>query len=384
MLPSLGLRTHIWNTGLRSILLLAGFPVLLAMITWSVALLFSAADAESFGQGLRASFRLLPAAFPVALLISAIWFGIAWLANQKILDLITGARPVTREQEPALWNMTEALAISRGMRMPRLAIIETEARNAFASGLQRDKGAVTVTRGLMQALGPRELRAVLAHELTHIRNGDARLGVVAAVFAGVISVGGELIWRSLRFGGMGMRRLPRTSSNNKGKGGAALLVVLALAIAALAWVLSIALRMALSRNREFLADAGAVEMTADPDAMASALRKLADHSEMDRLPGQVRALLLHDAASSTGPAWFATHPPIDQRIEALRKYAGARDLPPLPEPTPQKPADPDPDATLSPWVRPPAAPSSAEPHSPASSPPASPWWRQPSGPPGPG
>ncbi|MGX9962434.1 M48 family metallopeptidase [Roseomonas sp. F4] len=384
MLPTLGLRTHIWNTGLRTLLLLAGFPVLLAMITWSVALLLSAAEAEDFGQGLAQSFRLLPAAFPIALLISAIWFAIAWFSNQWILDMVSGARPVTRAQEPALWDMTEALAVSRGMRMPRLAVIETEARNAFASGLTRDKGAVTVTRGLMQALTPRELRAVVAHELTHIRNGDARLGVVAAVFAGVISMVGEVIWRGVGRGGFRVaRRLPRSSGNSKGKGGAALLVVLALAVAALAWVLSIALRMALSRNREYLADAGAVEMTADPDAMASALQKLAGGREaMTGMPGQVRALLLHDGANSLGPRWFATHPPIEARIDALVRHAGAR--PPPPEmPAPALDAE-DPDATRAPWITPPAAPSTDAPHSPASSPPATPWWRIPPGPPAPG
>jgi len=378
MLPTHGLRTHIWNTGLRSVLLLAGFPVLLAMITWAVALLFAATEAVDFQQGLRDSVALLPAAIPVALLISAIWFAIAWFSNQWIIDMISGARPVTRDQEPALWNMTEELAISRGMRMPRLAVIETEARNAFASGLTRDKGAVTVTRGLMQALGPRELRAVVAHELTHIRNGDARLGVVAAVFAGVITMVGEVMWRGLRFGRM--RRLPRTggSGNSKGKGGAMLLVLLALAIAALAWVLSIALRMALSRNREYLADAGAVEMTADPDAMASALRKLVGQEAMEGMPGQMRALLLHDGANSLGPAWFATHPPIEKRIETLQRYAGARDLPERGMP---EIVAPDPDATL---VTRPVAPSTGAPHSPASSQPAIPWWRIRPGPPGPG
>ncbi|MBU8538633.1 M48 family metalloprotease [Falsiroseomonas tokyonensis] len=356
MLPTLGLRTHIWNTGLRSLLLLAGFPVLLALVTWAVALLLAATGTDDFGQGLRDSLALLPVAIPIALAVSALWFAIAWMSNQWILDMLSGARPVTRDQEPALWAMTEELAISRGMRMPRLAVIETPARNAFASGLRRDQGAVTVTRGLLQALGPRELRAVLAHELTHIRNGDARLGVVAAVFAGVISMVGEMMWRGLRLGRM--RRLPTGGgSNNKGKGGAALLVMLALAIAALAWLLSIALRMALSRNREYLADAGAVEMTADPDAMASALRKLAGQEAMEGLPSQVRALLLHDGANSLGPAWFATHPPIEKRIEALERYAGAR---------------------------PAAENAAAAPHSPASSPPDVPWRQPPPGPPAPG
>ncbi|NKC31756.1 M48 family metalloprotease [Falsiroseomonas selenitidurans] len=376
MLPTLGLRTHIWNTGLRTLLLLAGFPVLLALIAWAVALLLAAGQAADFAEGLLLSRDLLPVTIPIALLVSALWFGIAWLANQRILDAISGARPVTRQAEPELWRMTEELAISRGMRMPRLAVIETPARNAFASGLTRDKGAVTVTRGLLDALTPREVRAVLAHELTHIRNGDARLGVVAAVFAGVISMAGEVMWRGVGRGGWRLlRRVPRGSgSSGKGRGGAMLLVLLALGVAALAWVLSLVLRLALSRNREYLADAGAVEMTADPDAMVGALRKLEGaQAGMEDLPGQVRALLLHDGANSLGPGWFATHPPIAARVAALVQHAGARDLP---------------KAALvpvaGPPLSPPATPSDGAPHSPGSSPPASPWWRQPPTPPAPG
>lgn len=360
MLPTFGLRTHIWNTGLRSILLLAGFPVLLLLITWAVTLLLVAGGAADAWDGLRQSLALLPAAFPVALAITAVWFAIAWLANQRLIDAMAGAKPVTREQERLLYDLTEALAISRGMRTPRLAVIETEAMNAYASGLTRDKGAITVTRGLLNALPPAELRAVLAHELTHIRNGDARLAVIAAIFAGVISLVGEVLMRGIVRGGA-----RRSSSSSRGKGGAGVLVLVALAVAALAWVLSIALRMALSRNREYLADAGAVELTADPDAMVSALRRIAGQTEMQGLSSQLRAMLLHDGANSLGPDWFATHPPLEARVQALVRNAGARDVLP---------------AALSRA----AAPSSAALPNPVSSPPASPWQPPPPSPPAPG
>lgn len=368
-MQSFGLRTHIWNTGLRSILLLAGFPVLLVLITWAVTLLLVATEDPDFLAGLRGSVAMLPAAVPVALLISAAWFAFAWFANQRIIDLLAGAQPVTREQERRLFDIMEELAISRGMRTPRLAVIETEARNAFASGLTLDKGAVTVTRGLLDALDDRELRAVLAHELTHIRNGDARLGVVAAVFAGIISLVGEMIWRLI---GRGAFRVSssRRSDGKKGGGGAGALVLVALAVALLAWLLAIALRMALSRNREYLADAGAVELTADPDAMITALRKVAGRSEIEGLNGQVRALLLHDGANSLGPGWFATHPALDERIEALVRYGGGVDPGPLAIPPPE--------------VSPPAAIEAGAPPSPAWSPPAGPSLRRPWGPRGPG
>jgi heat shock protein HtpX len=337
MTPTFGLRTHIWNTGLRSVLLLAGFPVLLVLITWAVTLLVVAAEAPRFLDGLRQSVALLPFAVPVALLVTAAWFAVAWFAHQRIIDLLAGARPVDRAGEKTLFDTMEELSISRGLRTPRLAVIETPARNAFASGLTRDGGAVTVTRGLLEALDRRELRAVLAHELTHIRNGDARLGVVAAVFAGVISLLGEMIWR-----GIGRGRRSSSSSSRKGKGGGGALILVALAVAAVAWALAIALRMALSRNREYLADAGAVELTADPDAMISALRKIAGRSEIEGLNGQIRALLLHDGANSLGPDWFATHPALEDRIAALIRHGGGREagLPVQPAASPWRPTSP--------------------------------------------
>lgn len=231
---------------------------------------------------------------------------------------------MTRKQEPQLWNLLENLCIGRGMAMPRLAVIETPARSAFASGLSRRTGAVTVTRGLVDALSDRELSAVLALELTHIRNGDARLGVIAAVFAGIISLIAEMIFRGMRYGG------GRSSSSSKrddhgGRGGGGALVLLVLALAAAAYLLAIALRFALSRNREFVADAGSVELTQDPDAMILALRKVAGHSELPRLPSQMQALLLDRPEETLGNAWLATHPSLEERIAALVRYAGGRD-----------------------------------------------------------
>ncbi|RYJ01995.1 MAG: peptidase M48 Ste24p, partial [Acetobacteraceae bacterium] len=206
----------------------------------------------------------------------------------------------------------------------------------------------------------RELAAVLAHELTHIRNGDARLAVVAAVFAGVVSLPGELMVR----GGRGLAKVrmgggtsSRRSSSDRGKGGggaALLLVLVALAIMLLTWVLALALRFALSRNREFLADAGAVELTQDPDAMISALRKVAMQAEMPALPAQLQAMLLQSASETLGKAWLATHPSVEDRIAALVRFGGGRDSGPAAGPAPK---------VMAPAIAPPI--------------PGSPWWRQP-------
>jgi heat shock protein HtpX len=349
MLPTLGLRTHIWNNAIKSGLLLAGFPVLLLAVTFALALLV-----QHSGKGLwadmAAAAETLPVVFPVALAVSGVWFAIAWLGYQPLINAVTGARPVTREEEPRLWNLLENLCISRGLRMPRLAVIETAERNAFASGLSRETGQVTVTRGLMQALDDRELEAVLAHELTHIRNGDARLGVIAAVFAGIISLVAEVVFRGMR----GAR------GGSRGRGGG-VAVLVALAILALAWLLAVVLRFALSRNREFLADAGAVELTANPDAMISALRKVEGRSDMPAIPSQVQAMLLDWPRGASGFNLWATHPSIEARVQALVAYAGGRDPGPIADPPQEE-------------VPPPAAPAAGEAKRAAS---RSPWWRGP-------
>jgi heat shock protein HtpX len=248
--------------------------------------------------------------------------------------------------------------------MPRLAVIETPALNAFASGLKRTEGSVTVTRGLMETLDPRELNAVLAHELTHIRNGDARLGVIAAIFAGIISLVAEMV---LRGTGRVRWRSSSSSSDRRDSGSNAALFLIGLALVATAWGLAVVLRMALSRNREFLADAGAVELTQDPDAMIGALRKIEGHSDMPDVPPEVRAMFLDDHAGSLGNALMATHPPIEARIAALVRYAGGHDPGPRPTPAAVEEAPPP----ERPWDD--SGAGTAAPGSPGETP----WWKGP-------
>jgi heat shock protein HtpX len=324
---SYGLRTHIWNNRLKSVLLLIGFPVLLLLIAFAVSLFVAAFDAYTVEDGFQSAWDMLPATIPVALAVTAVWWAISWFANQGIIDAITGARPVDRAAEPRLWNLLENLCISRGITMPTLRIIETPLRNAFASGIREGRYSVTVTRGLIEALDDSELEAVLAHELTHIRNRDVQLLVISAVFVGVISLAGELLTRSPR----GAFRVATASSRHgtgRGRGGGAaiVLILIAIAIFILARLLGMALRFALSRKREYLADAGAVELTRNPDAMIAALRKIAGHSALPA-PSQVRAMFIDYPRGSGLVALFATHPPIEARIDALVRYAGGLDLP---------------------------------------------------------
>ncbi len=340
MLGTFGLQTYIWNNRLRSIILLAGFPVLLLLICFAFALLISASNDPNVGQGFADAFALLPSLVPVAVAGAAIWFIIAFFANQTIVDLVTGGKRVTRLEEPRLYNLLENLCISRGLTMPQLRIIETDQRNAFASGVRKRQYAITVTRGLMDALDDAELEAVLAHELTHIQNRDVQLLVIAAVFVGIISLVGDLLIRGPRiwfFGGGwggGGRRRRSGGGDGGGGGGAIVLILVAIAIFLVARLLAIALRFAVSRKREFLADAGSVDLTKNPDAMIMALRKIEGHSKIEA-PSQIQEMFLDHPRETGLASLFATHPSIDARIKALIDYAGGRDPGPLPPPPPE-------------------------------------------------
>lgn len=328
-MTAIGLRTHIWNNNMKSLALLAGFPVLLFALTYAGALVFIAFDGgglpaqAALGAQHGAALSAAVAAIPFVIVSALIWFAIAWIFHQSIIDASMGARSVTRQDEPRLWNMLESLCISRGLTMPSLRIIESSGMNAYASGLSEKRAAVTVTRGLMDALDDEELEAVLAHELTHIRNRDVRLLVVAVIFVGIISFAGELMVR-----GMFRGSLVRAGGARRGRSGnSGVILLIAVAIVALCWVLAVAIRFAMSRKREYMADAGAVELTRNPDAMIGALRKISGHSEVDKAPREVRQMFLHDDATSFFGA-FATHPPIEKRIAALIDFAGGADVQP--------------------------------------------------------
>jgi len=324
-LGAYGLQTHIWSNNWKSVLLMAGFPVLLLLLTYALFLLFAGFAGYSSGPDPVAGYFIwageaLAQAWPFAIAGAILWFGVAYAFYQNIIDAATGAKKVDRSAEPKLYNLLENLCISRGLTMPALRIVETEALNAFATGVHKGQYSITVTRGLMNTLTDQELEAVLAHELTHIRNADVRLLIIAVIFVGIFSFVGEMAFRSLRFSGGG------SSSRRSGRGsggGAAVAIIVALIIVAIAYALAIVIRFALSRKREYLADAGAVELTKNPDAMISALQKISGNSVVANAPSEVREMFIENPHSDFAGI-FATHPPIAKRIEALSKFAGGR------------------------------------------------------------
>jgi heat shock protein HtpX len=333
-----GLYTHIRANRVRSVFLIGGLFLLVYLLTFAGALIFRAVtmDNAPLEWIIYFAWTDLRYAVPFATAGTLIWLLISYRFHQAMIDRQTGAHSVTRLEEPKLYNLLENLCISRGLPMPKLKITEDTALNAYATGLNEKQYTIAVTRGLVDRLDDAEIEAVLAHELTHIRNGDVRLLVIAVVMAGIISFVGELTFRMLfnsRTGSSGTRWGSSSSSNRKGGGGALIAILIALAIIALAWILSIVIRFSLSRSREYLADAGAVELTKNPDAMIMALRKIENRGELQTATSAVMEMCFDNPHSGFADL-FSTHPAIDKRVEALVRTAGGRDPGPiaLPEP----------------------------------------------------
>ncbi len=314
-----GLQTHIWNNNLKSVALMAGFPVLLLVLMYGLAVGYVGVSQpiNSVGEGLVLALDHLTRIWPFAFLGAGLWFFIAWISYQKIIDLSVGARGLSRKEAPDLYNLLENLCIARGITMPSLNVIETPALNAFASGLSDKNYKVTVTRGLIDTLDKDEIEAVLAHELTHIMNRDVRLLIIAVIFVGIFSFFGELVFRSMFR--TGLRAGGYTRSRKGDSRGGGVLILVAIALIVIAYLLALVIRFSLSRKREFLADAGSVELTRNPDAMISALKKISGHSKIDA-PNDIQQMMIENTARFAGV--FMTHPPIDKRIEALVDFGG--------------------------------------------------------------
>ncbi|WP_428408260.1 M48 family metallopeptidase [Hyphococcus sp.] len=314
-----GLQTHIWNNNLKSVVLLAGFPVLLLLLMYglSVGYVGLVEPIDSVGEGMVLAFDHMKRLWPFALLGAGLWFVIAFFSYQSMIEASVGARSLTRKEAPELYNLLENLCVSRGLTMPQLNIIESDALNAFASGLTEKSYKVTVTRGLIETLDRDELEAVLAHELTHIMNRDVRLLIIAVIFVGVFSFFGELVFRNMFRSGI--RVGGHTRSRNGDSRGGGVLILIAIAMIVIAYLLALVIRFSLSQKREYLADAGAAELTRNPDAMISALRKISGNSRIDA-PNDVQQMMVENTQPFAGV--FATHPPIDKRIAALVKFAG--------------------------------------------------------------
>jgi heat shock protein HtpX len=340
-----GLYSHIQSNKRRSIALLIGLFLLVYVLVYAGAVLGEALTINApLDFIMRRAWNDTIRALPWATLGTLVWIFIAYKFHQSMIDALTGGREVTRQEEPRLYNLLENLCISRGITMPKLKIADDPALNAFATGMNEQQYSITVTSGLLARLNDAELESVLGHELTHIRNGDVRMLVIAVIIAGAISFFAELIFRLFFQGGL---RFRRGGDDRKG-GGAIVAILIAVALIVVAWVLSLLIRFALSRSRELLADAGSVELTKNPDAMISALRKIEGRGELAGATSAVMEMCVDNPREEFSDL-FATHPSIDERIAAIIKFGGGHDPGPLELPDETQQGEEPQAAPAGPW-----------------------------------
>ena len=251
--------------------------------------------------------------------VSIGWSAISLAVGDKMVLSMAGAKEIDKQDAPQLYNVVEEISIAAGVPMPRVMVLETDALNAFATGNRIGSGTIAVTRGLLNSLTRDELQGVVAHEMAHLANLDTRYMVVVGVTVGLIALVCDMALRTMNLGRM-------RSSDRKGSSGGGLLIIVLLVVALLAPLAAKAVQMAVSRQREYLADATSVQFTRNPNGLISALGKLAEKAAP--FPGVSRATQhlfivnpIHQFTSRT-PAFLATHPDIADRIARLRNLGG--------------------------------------------------------------
>ena len=294
-------------------MLLAALTALAALVGYVIGWLLEseASDAvPAFSQAGVAAAGLMAA-------VSVGWSAVSLAFGDKMVLAMANAKQIDKADAPQLYNVVEEMAIAAGVPMPKVMVLETDALNAFATGNKPGNGTIAVTRGLLNSLSRDELQGVVAHEMSHLANLDTRYMVVVGVTVGLIALVCDMLLRSLAWG-----RGNRSSSSDKKGGGAAILIILLIVVAILAPIAAKFVQMAVSRQREYLADATSVQFTRNPSGLISALGKLAEKAEP--FPGVSRAtqhlFIVNPVQTFTAKssALLATHPDIADRIARLR------------------------------------------------------------------
>jgi len=266
--------------------------------------------------------------------IVGVWFIIAYCANTAIIRHATHAKPLERKDNLRVYNIVENLCIAGGIEMPQINIVEDNGLNAFASGIDIPSFTITLTTGLIDKLNDTELAAVVGHELTHIKNRDTRLMVVCIVFVGIFSTIQMVSMKLLS----AMLRGPRNHSRNRRGGGSGGVIIIFALILVLIWstigyLFSWLTRLAISRSREYVADAGGAELCGDPWALASALQKISDYPGLDtvRRSDVAQLYIIHPDEEfdndmklkgiiAKANIMFCTHPDTPERIRLLKQF----------------------------------------------------------------
>ena len=330
-----GIQTQIKRNNMMSILLLLMFPIIILGMIWVFLALLN-----YFGNGYYNDYGELVhqlsidevnyyfvTSIPWVILGVVIWFCIAYFSNTSMIRNAVGAHSVTRKENPRLYNIVENLCMVCNMEMPQINIVNDPGLNAFASGIDNKSYTVTVTTGLMDLLNDQELAGVLGHELTHIRNRDTRLLITSIIFVGIISTVMSLVLRMMN-NVMVFGRYRANDRDGRGSGLSFMLIlVVGIICTFIAYIFTLITRFAISRKREYMADAGGAELCGDPLALASALRKISGNPGLGSTNREdvAQLFIIHPKELASGflsfmNSLFSTHPDTEKRIAILEQF----------------------------------------------------------------
>lgn len=333
-----GMHTQIMRNNRLTIMLLILFPVIILGMVWVFLALVN-----YFGNGYYDQYgnvvHQLDAAtvnyyfmntIPWVIVGVGIWFTIAYFANTAMVRAATGARPLTRKENPKIYNIVENLCMTCNMDMPKINIVDDPQLNAFASGIDKKSYTVTLTTGIIDRLNDEELAGVIAHELTHIRNHDTRLLITSIIFVGIVSTIMSLViqmmYNAFWFGGLSSRSSDDEDNRGNGLSMIAVFIIGALCCA-VAYFFTLLTRFAISRKREYMADAGGAELCGNPLALASALRKISGDPGLNNVKRDdiAQLFIIHPQHFAPGMmnffnSLFSTHPDTKKRIEILEQF----------------------------------------------------------------
>ena len=324
-----GIHTQQASNNMKSLLLLLLFPCILLGVVFVFLVIVNMLGISdpAYGETSEVNWAYvnyeMMHVLPWVVGIVGLWFLIAYFMNTSMVRRATGARPLERRENPRVYNIVENLTMACGMPMPKVNVIDDPMLNAFASGIDDKSYTVTVTTGICDRLNDEELAGVIGHELTHIRNRDTRLLIISIIFVGIMStimsLSVRLMWNNMIFG---TRR-----RDEKNSGGGILLLFVVIILSAIGYFFTLLTRFAISRKREYMADAGGAELCGNPLALASALRKISAHPGLGQVQREdvAQLFIIHPKGLKSSLAGmidslFSTHPSTESRIAYLEQF----------------------------------------------------------------
>lgn len=331
----IGIQSQINRNNRLSALLLLAFPCIILGMTWvfiAVMNYIGSQRYDAYGNCENyVDYDAVNLAFvqtmPWIVGIVGVWFIIAYTCNASMVRSATGARPLQRRENPRVYNIVENLCMTCGMDIPQINIVDDPQLNAFASGIDRKSYTVTVTTGLLSLLNDDELAGVIGHELTHIRNRDTRLLITSIIFVGIVSTVMSIIVRMAFNAMLYGNHSSRDEKERNSGAGIAIALIIGAVCCAIAYFFTLLTRFAISRKREYMADAGGAELCGNPLALASALRKISNDPGLQNVERDdvAQLFIIHPQKLAEGiqgffSNMFSTHPDTRKRIAILEQF----------------------------------------------------------------